>query len=78
MWKRIAFLLIAVPLAALALLLLLLNFGIMPRAELAYALVVVSLVAIVAMPAGITIWSFSILMADRRRGRRGRSKAPHA
>lgn len=66
MLRKIAFLLIAVPLAFLALLLLLLNFGTMPRSDLATAFTVAILVAIVAMPAGITIWGFAILMADRR------------
>ncbi|MEA2981975.1 MAG: hypothetical protein QOF91_968 [Alphaproteobacteria bacterium] len=73
MWRKVAFLLIVVPVALLAFVLLLMNFGTMPRAELAVALAVVSMVAIIAMPAGITILGFSILMADRRRGRRERS-----
>jgi hypothetical protein len=72
-WRKVAFLLIVVPVALLAFVLLLMNFGTMPRAELAVALAVVSMVAIIAMPAGITILGFSILMADRRRGRRERS-----
>ena len=70
MWRRLAFLLIAVPLAMLAFVLLLLNFGTMPRSELAYALAIVVFIAVIAMPAGITIWGFSILMADRRRRRK--------
>jgi hypothetical protein len=69
-WRRIAFLLIAAPLACLAVVLLMLSFDSMPRPDLFYALAVVGLVTFVALPAGITIWGFSILMADRRRGRR--------
>jgi hypothetical protein len=71
--KKIAFLLIVLPLAALAVLLLLFNFGTMPRSDLTGALVVVILVAVVALPAGFTLWGFAVLTADRRRGRRGRS-----
>jgi hypothetical protein len=71
--RQIAFLLIMVPLALLAFLLLLLNFGTMPRADLTGALAVAILVAIVAMPAGITIWGFAVLIAEQRRGRRHRS-----
>jgi hypothetical protein len=70
--RKIAFLLTMVPLALLALLLLLLNFGAMPRTDLATAVAVVILVAIVAMPAGITIWGFAILMDEQRRRQRER------
>ena len=72
MLRKIAFLLTMVPLALLALLLLLLNFGTMPRTDLATSLAAVILVAIVAMPTGITIWGFAILMDEQRRSRRER------
>ena len=68
MWRRIAFLLIAAPLVCMAVVLLMLSFDSLPRSDLFYALAVVSVVTLVALPAGITIWGFSILMADRRRG----------
>jgi hypothetical protein len=71
-WRKIAFLLIMVPLALMAFVVLLLNFGTAPRGEMFYALAVVGLIAAVAVPAGFTIWGFTILMADRRRGRRER------
>jgi hypothetical protein len=70
-WRRLAFLLIAGPLALLAFVLLLMNFGTMPRSDLAYALAVAYILTMVAMPIGVTIWGFSILMSDRR-GRRER------
>ena len=70
--RKIGFLLTMVPLALLALLLLLLNFGTMPRTDLTTALAVVILVAVVAIPAGITVWGFAVLMDEQRRGRRKR------
>jgi NADH:ubiquinone oxidoreductase subunit K len=73
MLRKIAFLLIAVPLVLLAVVLLLVNFGTMPKTDLITALALVILVAIVAMPAGITILAFAILTADPQRGRREHS-----
>jgi hypothetical protein len=72
-WRRIAFLLIMVPLALLAFVVLLLNFGTAPRDEMFYALAVVGLAAVVTVPAGITIWAFTYIMADRRRSQRKRT-----
>ncbi len=72
MLRQLAFLLIAAPLAFLAVVVLLLNFGTMPRSDLTLALAAAIISAMVAVPAGITIWVFAMLKAEQRRGRRER------